>query len=289
MLARAPARYVHRLGRPGQPAKTGLERLSMIDFHNHLLPAVDDGAATIDESRAALVAMRDQGVRTVVVTPHLQGSTTERPDALGEALAPIDRGFEEFSRMVAEEFPDVQIERGVELMLDSPSPDLTDPRLRLARTNFVLVEFPGMAIPPHSVQALYRLRLQGWWPIVAHPERYRNLDSVEIIEEWRSVGAHLQVNAGSVVGRYGTRAGELAWELLGNGSADYLCSDYHARGRLAIEECRAAFQESGGQESFNRLTVENPARMLRGEEPLPTTRVQRRRSLWRFFRRSRPR
>jgi protein-tyrosine phosphatase len=259
----------------------------MIDFHNHLLPAVDDGSADLAQSRAAVENMRASGVRTIVVTPHLQSSVTERPQALTEALAAIDRGYEEFTRMAAGEFPEIRIDRGVELMLDSPAPDLMDPRLRLAGTNFVLVEFPSMAVPPHSVQALYRLRLRGYWPIVAHPERYRNLESMEVVEEWRSVGAHLQVNAGSTIGRYGKRAEELAWELLGNGSVDYLCSDYHARGRPAFDECRAAFLASGGQECFHRLTVENSGRMLQGEEPLPTPPLQRRRSLWRFMRRGR--
>ncbi|MBW3630415.1 MAG: hypothetical protein KY464_14105 [Gemmatimonadetes bacterium] len=259
----------------------------MIDFHNHLLAGVDDGASTLEQSRDAVRDMHQHGVRTVVVTPHLLGSLTERPEALAETLDFIDQAFDGFSRMVAEELPDVRIHRGVELMLDSPAVDLTDPRLRLAGTNFVLVEFPGMTVPPHSVQALYQLRVRGWWPIVAHPERYHNLDDLDLLEEWRSVGALLQCNAGSFVGRFGSKAEASAWELLARGWVDYLSSDYHARGRLPIEPCRAAFADAGGRDQFEQLTAANPGRMLEGEEPLPVPPLARRRSLWQRLRRGR--
>jgi protein-tyrosine phosphatase len=256
----------------------------VIDFHNHLLARVDDGASDAEQSRSAVQAMREQGVRGIVVTPHLVASTTERPDLLRQSLEQHDDAYAELAAMVASEFPDVRLYRGVELMLDSPTVDLSDPRLRLAGTNFVLLEFPGMLVPPHSVQALYQLRLLGWWPIVAHPERYHNLDDLELADEWRSVGAFLQCNAGSVVGRYGARAEAAAWDLLGRGWVDYLCSDYHARGRLPIEAARAAFEAAGGAECFELLTRENPSRLVEGQEPLPVPPLERRRSLWQRLR-----
>jgi protein-tyrosine phosphatase len=259
----------------------------VIDFHNHLLPAVDDGAEDVEQALAAARQMWAQGVREVVVTPHLRGSVVERAEALEQVLGPVDAAYRELRALLAAELPELKLHRGVELMLDAPSIDLADPRLRLAGTNFVLVEFPGMMVPPHSVQALYQLRLQGWWPIVAHPERYHNLDDVDIVDEWRAVGAHLQLNAGSVLGRYGQRVEENAWALLAHGWIDYLSSDYHARGRLPLEECRAAFGESGGQDCFEQLTRVNPGRMLEGQEPLPPMPLERRRSLWQRLRRGR--
>ena len=252
----------------------------MIDFHNHLLAAVDDGASDLDQSEEAVRAMYDQGVRSIVVTPHLQGSLTERPEMLAQALATIDAAFDQFRTMADKAVPAVSVDRGAEIMLDSPSVVLTDPRVRLAGTNSVLVEFPGMMIPPHSVQALYQLRVRGWRPIVAHPERYHNLEGLHVVEEWRAVGASLQCNAGSIVGKYGSRAEEKAWDLLGRGYIDYLSSDYHARGRVPIAAARNAFSEGGATEAFDRLPNVNPQRLLDGTDPIPVGPVVRKRSLW---------
>lgn len=252
-----------------------------VDFHNHLLPGVDDGATSLDESRAAFAAMRDAGVATVIVTPHFRATMTERPEVLSAALSEIDESFASVQQLLAAEFAEVQLHRGVELMLDSPTVDLSDPRLRLAETPFVLVEFPAMMVPPHSVQALYQLRLQGWRPIIAHPERYRDMDSTDVVDEWRSVGCYLQVNTGSLIGRYGDNARKTAWSLLELGWVDYLSSDYHARGRLRLDESHAAIRRGGGEEQLRLLTQENPSRLLAGEDPLPVPPLTIRRSLWR--------
>ena len=256
----------------------------MIDFHNHLLPGVDDGASDLEQSREALRAMHEQGVRSLVVTPHLPGSLTDRPELLRSTLDAFDVAYRGLAEMVEEDFRDVRLDRGVELMLDVPVVDLSDSRLRLAGTRFLLVEFPGMMVPPHSVQALYQLRLLGWWPVVAHPERYHNLDDLDVVSEWRAVGAFLQSNAGSFVGRYGSRAEEIAWTLLARSSFDYLCSDYHARGRLPIEACRAAFAKVDGEGCFDHLTRINPSRLLEGLEPTTVPPLERHRSLWQRLR-----
>ncbi|MDB4948738.1 MAG: hypothetical protein JWM27_1387 [Gemmatimonadetes bacterium] len=254
----------------------------MIDFHSHLVPGVDDGAADLDQSREALAAMRAQGVTALVTTPHVRGSQTERPDELGAFLAQVDAGFEALRGMAADEFPGLRVERGHEVMLDTPRPDLSDPRLRLAGTSFVLVEFPFMAVPPHASQVIFDLKMQGWQPVIAHPERYSNVDpTLAEAAEWRRVGAYLQVNGGSLLGRYGKGAGEVAWDLLRSGMVDYLSSDYHARGSLWIAEAVAALVAEGGAEQARLLTEVNPARMLDGQPPEPVPALQRPPSFWR--------
>src|SRR5690242_5303918 len=145
----------------------------MIDFHNHVVPGVDDGAADLPQALAALAAFAAQGVDTVVATPHVSGAATLDPAALARTLARLDRGWEALRAAAAADFPALRLERGAEVMLDVPAPDLADPRLRLAGTPFVLVEFPFMAVPPHAGEALARLREAGWRPVLAHPERYQ--------------------------------------------------------------------------------------------------------------------
>jgi protein-tyrosine phosphatase len=260
----------------------------MIDFHNHVLPGVDDGAADLAQALAALEAFAAQGVGTVVATPHVSGAATLDPAARERTLAVLDRGWEALSRAAASAFPALRLERGAEVMLDVPAPDLSDPRLRLAGTAFVLVEFPFMSVPPRAGQVLAGLRAAGWRPVLAHPERYLNADpGLGDAGEWRRAGAALQVNAGSLLGRYGEGPRRVAWGLVERGWADYLCSDFHARGRCATAEAAAALARVGGALQAHRLTHENPALLLAGRAPLPVPPLLRRPPLWRRLLRGR--
>ncbi len=242
----------------------------MLDFHNHLMPAVDDGAGDISESRIGLATLKDQGVSEIITTPHLRGSLTLRPRDLAGFLAIIDEAWESLSTLAATEFPDLRIERGVELMLDVPHPDLDDARLRLAGTSYVLVEFPAFTVPPHSTLAIRDLRQSGWTPIIAHPERYTNMpENYDLVSDWRDAGAYIQVNSGSMLGYYGPAARRLAWTLIEAGYVDYLSSDYHSRGKCAVAACAQLMKNRGGVALHRALTATNPRRMLRDEAPLP--------------------
>ena len=252
----------------------------MIDFHNHLIPGVDDGAADLDESRAGLEAFRSQGVDTVVCTPHFQASLLGRPAELAARMEALDAAWESLSAMAEAEFAGMTLGRGVELMLDTPAPDFSDPRLRLNGTSFVLLEFPYFTIPPQVGNAIFELRMGGWTPIIAHPERYAGLSDYDAVEEWKRMGAQLQVNCGSVLGSYGSEAQRHARVLLARGLADYLGSDYHARGRLHVRACREALEERGAGEQARLLLEENPRRLLAGEAPLPVPPIVEERSLW---------
>jgi protein-tyrosine phosphatase len=253
----------------------------VVDLHNHLMPGVDDGATNIEESRAALAAMRESGVETLVATPHLKGSLTHQPEALAARLAELDVGWESLQALGASEFPAMTLMRGVELMLDTPAPDLSDPRLRLGGGSFVLMEFPFMTVPPRSAHAISELRMQGWKPVIAHPERYAGLDPrLEVVGEWRRYGGVLQVNVGSILGRYGEEARERALALLERGWVDLLASDYHARGRLMVRSAIEWLNELGAADQARQLLMTNPRRLLAGDDPLPVAPLSAQRSIW---------
>lgn len=241
----------------------------MIDFHSHLVPGVDDGAVDLAQSRTALETLWRQGVRGLVTTPHLIGSLTTRPERLAGFFEMLDPAWESFRELARAEFPALRVERGLEIMLDTPAPDLSDPRARLAGTSFVLVEFPYMTVPPQSASAVSELRARGWHPVIAHPERYGGVDpELRVIDAWRSAGGLLQVNCGSLLGRYGAAALETTRRLLARGWVSYLSSDYHARGRCAIGAAREALAGQGAEEQARLLMEENPARLLDGLPPL---------------------
>ena len=239
----------------------------MLDFHNHLMPGVDDGAENIEESRAGLKALAADGVSEIITTPHFNASLVKRGGHAGY-LERVQRGWEALQELAKNEFPWLRIERGFEIMLDIPHPVLEDPVYHLAGTSFVLVEFPYMNIPPNSSHALRELRQAGLRPIVAHPERYSNMaEKRQLIEEWHDAGAFMQVNCGSIVGLYGARAKQLAWSILSEGEAEYISSDYHSRGRSTVEAARAALQHRGLDAQLSTLDA-NGARLLEGNAPL---------------------
>jgi protein-tyrosine phosphatase len=134
----------------------------------------------------------------------------------------------------------------------------------------VLVEFPYFTVPPRAARVLAHLRDCGWVPVLAHPERYAGLEvTLALVEEWRAAGAYLQLNGPSLLGRYGPDAQRIATELLARGWIDYLSSDYHARGAPRVTEYRAALCAQRAELQADLLACENPARLLRGELPLP--------------------
>lgn len=240
------------------------------DFHSHLIPGVDDGAADIAASRAAVAAMGRDDVATAITTPHFDGSLTLAPHMAEQRLAQLDAGFALLTADAEVAACGVRLLRGVELMLDVPDPDVSDPRLRLNGGRFVLVEYPGLQLPlSHADFAVRALRDKGWQPVLAHPERYRNVDdALEPLLALRYAGAYFQLNAGSLVGYHGEGPKRRAAALLARGWVEYASSDYHGRGAPAVAAARAALVESGAAEQAELLFCENPARLLRDESPL---------------------
>lgn len=259
----------------------------MLDFHNHMIPGVDDGSASIEESLAALRKMAEQGITHVITTPHFRASALNRPDEFAERMNEIDEAWEKLQSAVSESMLPLRLDRGVELALDEPNVAPTDERLRLAGSRFMLVEFPYFTIPPNSAQALAQLRAAGITPIVAHPERYENLEKdLESLFLWKQSGAFLQLNAGSIAGAYGKGVERKAWRCLEAGVVDFLSSDYHARGNCLTALAKERLEECGGSSHFRVLTTINGERLLKGIDPAPVPPLRRRGSGWERLKRA---
>lgn len=251
------------------------------DLHSHLVPGVDDGARTLEDTLDAVLRLTRAGVRKILTTPHLDGSLTREPEQLEARLAEVDRAFDDAAQAVGEGFPEVEFRRGHEVMLDVPDVDFSDPRTRMAGTRFILVEWPRLHVPPGTAQVLQRIVGEGYVPIVAHPERYIGVD-LAVAESWRSAGAFLQVNYGSIEGRYGSEARAFAFRLLRRGWADYLSSDFHARPERSLykQEVWDRLTELGAGEALVYLCLTNPARVFRDEAPLPVPPLPAERGFW---------
>ena len=239
----------------------------MIDVHTHLLPGVDDGSPSVEVSVPVLERFAADGVEIVVCKPHL--------DASRAGSAPYEHHLEILAdlRRHAPARPELRL--GWEIMLDAPGVDLRDSRLSLGRSSAVLVEFPRMMVPPRAADELFRLRMSGVVPVLAHPERYWGC-TVEQVEEWRRVGAVIQMDAAGLLGSDRTAA--LASQLLEGGLVDFLASDTHGDTR-ALLPARRWLEELGAAEHAELLTRTNAARLLANEPMLPVAPLERRRGM----------
>lgn len=257
--------------------------LPLTDLHNHLIPGVDDGSRSVEQSLEGIGRMVEAGVRTIVATPHLDASLTLDRIGFAQRLAEVDDAWGKLSAAVGTAFPSVTLERAFEIALDVPEPKLDDDRLRIAGGQSVLMEWPGMQVPPATPAVLSRFRDQGVRPIIAHPERYYGTDHrVASGYEWKSAGGCLQVNYGSFLGRYGARVRANAFGLLRAGLVDVLATDFHGRPHLElhISEARERFEALGALEHFELLASVNPERLVGDLEPLVVPELPAQAGFW---------
>jgi len=246
-----------------------------IDLHNHLVPGVDDGAATVAEALDALRALYAEGVRTLVATPHLLLPRLATDAAIGRELDTHRRAFDRLAEAVARARDLPAIGLGQEIW----APDAASMHRVAARTDVglggsctLLVEF-GFELRGTHAEVIRAATAAGRRIVVAHPERYRypaGLEPLVVMERWREMGALLQVNVGSFSGHYqdhrpGSEA--LAWAMAAEGLVDIIGTDHHGPRRTGVSplEGYEALKARGELTLAERAMVERPSAVLRDE------------------------
>ena len=137
----------------------------MIDFHCHLLPSLDDGATTVDDSIRMAKSLYDFGYKTVCCTPHcIKGYYDLAPQKVRDATLLLQADFDNAEI-------NLELRHGMEYMLDECFADFADDLLPLGETRLVLCEAPQQAHPGVVQQSLELIVAKGFVPLVAHPER----------------------------------------------------------------------------------------------------------------------
>lgn len=248
----------------------------MIDIHNHLAPGVDDGSRSSDESTRHIRTMAAEGVTRLAVTPHLNGTLVHDPRAFGERLEQLQGAYDALAAALRGRDDLLPVAFAQEIYL----PDVAsasakalwaDARVGYPGTRYCLIEF-GFQLPAETEPIVRAVVEAGRRPVVAHPERYLRSGAPVALEEvasWRRAGAILQVNAGSLVGRYGDEIAELAWRILSLGLASLVATDNHADTRpYSLQEAATALRARGASEQAELLLRVNPARILDDEDTL---------------------
>jgi protein-tyrosine phosphatase len=248
--------------------------MSYTDIHFHLLPGIDDGPATPDESVALAATAVAEGTHTVVATPHVRSDFFTEVHELPERIR-------ELEDRLAGEGIDLRVIRGGELGHDMVG-RLAQPDLELIAQGppggrWLLVESPFAGFGVEFSAATDELRARGFGVVVAHPERVPDEDG----SRWRALrhelasGSMLQVNAWSLAGRHGLEAQAVARRLVREGRCGMVASDAHGVRRApALLLGREAALEAGlTRQDAERLVRSNPARVL--ERGLPAPRYAR--------------
>jgi protein-tyrosine phosphatase len=238
----------------------------VIDLHSHLLPAVDDGSRSVEQSVKVLDQMARQGITDVCLTPHLLSGRAE-----GGPPSSHLRAFEAL-RAAAPTVP--RLHRGAEVMLDRPvtRPVALARNVTLAGTRYILVEFPRLVAYDTVTNALSQVVELGLVPVLAHPERY-SCCSVEAVRQWRAVGGRMQVDATTLLASQAR--GQRARQLVGEGLADILAGDNHGDDRTVATGADFLLAQDGA-EQVELLVGRNPAAILKdaATEGVPPLRIR---------------
>ncbi|HEX3232600.1 MAG TPA: CpsB/CapC family capsule biosynthesis tyrosine phosphatase [Gemmatimonadales bacterium] len=241
----------------------------MIDLHCHLLPGVDDGSRSVEQSVGVLREMGRLGVTDVCLTPHVRSSETSR--------GPNPRHEDAFRALSAKAPASPRLHRGAEVMLDRPlagDTEATRP-FSLGGTRYILVEFPRMVALDTVNNALSRIAETGWVSVLAHPERY-TCCSPDAVALWRELGARMQVDATTLLSPQAR--GHRARELVSLGLADIMAADNHGDKRT-IAAGIGFLVEQDGEEQAQLLAVQNPGAILRDEPLVPVPPIKLKQSL----------
>lgn len=246
----------------------------MIDLHCHLMPAVDDGSRSVDQSIAVLREMVRHGVSAVCLTPHRLASQLNRG-----LSATQDRAYHD---LMAQALPTPAIYRGLEVMLDGPLDPVVGESRRgtLGGSRYILVEFPRMVSRAAATKAISDVVAIGLVPVIAHPERY-HCCSPDTVHAWRALGARMQVDATTLVSP--RPRGGRARELITHGLADIIAADNHGDGRI-ISTGFNLLLERGGDMQAELLATHNPRRILEDVDLLPVPPLLLHDTWWRRIR-----
>jgi protein-tyrosine phosphatase len=238
----------------------------MIDIHHHCLPGVDDGPRELSEAVDLCAAAAEAGIETIVATPHvlrgrwpvfsrleLESRLRELRERVGESPRLL-LGSEYF---FGHDMADV-LREGTTV-------------IPLAGGRYVLLELPANSVPPMFNQPLYRAQLEGWLPILAHPERNTVFQgSPDLLAALIGHGLRVQITATSLIGAFGSDARAAAETFLRQRLVHFVATDAHNTEKRPprMTEALAALRELVGDGTAEALTRENPRAIIENR-PLP--------------------
>ena len=255
----------------------------MIDMHIHLLPGIDDGSKSMDETEQMLKMIEKDGIHSVIATPHFYRGHYENNREDVEKLVHRVNEFSVESGINVKLFP------GQEVFLDEHTVDEYECRhiAPMAGTDYMLVELPMIKMPENAMDIVYELKIRGIRPIMAHPERYRYIiENPEKINLFVDEGCLLQLNAGSICGKFGSNVKKTAHTLIKNGMCNFIGSDAHSSTRRRPGLSEAFDIVKNLDEELAEILEQNGEKLLEnGNIDLCRERIKIKKGFFSFFKR----
>jgi tyrosine-protein phosphatase YwqE len=201
-----------------------------VDIHSHLIPGIDDGAKTIEDSIRLLQRFAELGFKKVITTPHVMSDFYRNtPDIILSGLNKLKnelakQNFSITIEAAAEYYLDYELEKKIELK-----------ELLTLGGKYVLFELPFVAAPDNLHKAIFDMQTNGYIPILAHPERYSYwYRSFDTYYELKEKGVLFQLNTISLTGHYSPETKKIAERMIDENLIDFVGSDCHHLHHLEI-------------------------------------------------------
>lgn len=238
----------------------------MIDIHHHCLPDVDDGPRAWDEAVELCRTAAAEGVETIIATPHVLRGRWRR-----FAVSELEARIAELRRRVGEH---PRLLLGSEYFFGHDVVEVLAARnaiVPLAGSRYVLIELASNSVPPLFEQPLYRMQLDGWIPVIAHPERNLVFQArPDVLESLLGHGAKTQITLGSLLGDFGPEARRASETFLERRMVHFAATDAHnlTRRPPRVRDGKAVLESLAGASIADALLRLNPLAVVENR-PLP--------------------
>ena len=203
------------------------------DIHSHLLPGLDDGVKTFEESKEIILYFKKLGYKKIITTPHIM------IDAYKNSPASILGKLSKLKTFLSAENIEIEIEAAAEYYLDQELMNSfeKDEKLLTFGKRYILFETNFLTEPLNLKEFIFIATTKGYTPVLAHPERYLYLqNNIEKLEDLLNRGVLFQVNVSSITGYYSKQSQQTARKLIDKGWIHFLGSDCHHLKHIQLTE-----------------------------------------------------
>lgn len=227
----------------------------MIDIHCHILPGVDDGAATIEDTIEMAKVAVNEGITTIIATPH------HKNNQFNNFKTSILTKVNNLNSVLKRESIPLTVLPGQEVRIYGEVIEdyYKEEILTLNHTKYLFIEFPSSSVPRYAERLLYELQTKGLIPIIVHPERNKELqEKPDLLYQIVKNGALTQVTASSLVGYFGKNVKKFSEQLIEHNLTHFIASDAHNTHNRSfkIVEAFETIDENFGLD-YNYLFKEN--------------------------------
>ena len=210
-----------------------------VDIHSHILPGIDDGAKDVTQSLELIKEMKKLGFSKIIGTTHTY------PGLYENSIESIKGAYK---KVKEKGIKDIDIDFSSEYMLDNTIIEkVRNKKILCLKDNYVLIEMSFIAKPIGLYELIYEIKVNGFLPVLAHPERYLFLENLKEYDKLKKFGCLFQANLLSFTNHYGKRVNDRLNKLISRNLIDFVGSDIHNTNHIL------AFEKKVKLKNINKL------------------------------------